>query len=243
MPSTDNNRVKFSMEDFEKGLMLLGLVSPRTSQEADEKEEVEEYEKTLNKDKGKIYFKRTVLAAEIVTQLREERTFGRVKFQKLVYLCEHVAEMKLADRYKKLAAGPFDNKFMHSIDKEFKKQKWFNVVKVQDGNYNVSRYLPLENCDGYKQYYSNYFSEYNEHIQFIIELFRRKKTEETELAATVFACVLELVNEESTIKREALFDVFYNWHDKKKRFTQNQIIGSFNWLKEQSVLPSTIAMI
>lgn len=231
------------MEDFEKGLMLLGLVSPRTPQEAEEKEEVDEYEKTLNKDKGKIYFKRTVLAAEIVTQLREERTFGRVKFQKLVYLCEHVAEMKLADRYKKLAAGPFDNKFMHSIDSEFKKQKWFNVVKVQDGNYNVSKYLPLENCEGYKQYYSSYFSEYDEHIQFVIELFRRKKTEETELAATVFACILELYNDENTIKWEALFNVFYSWHDKKKRFTQNQVTWSFNWLKEQSLIPTAIVMI
>lgn len=243
MSSTDNSKVKFSIEDFEKGLMLLGLVSPRTLQETEEKEELEEYEKNLSRDKSKIYFKRTVLAAEIVTQLREERTFGRVKFQKLVYLCENVAEMKLAGRYKKLAAGPFDNKFMHSIDKEFKKQKWFNVVKVQNGDYNVSKYLPLENSEGYRSYYASYFSEYDEHIQFIIELFRRKKTEETELAATVFACILELVNDEKTIKCEALFNVFYNWHDKKKRFTQNQIIGSFNWLKEQSVLPSSIVMI
>lgn len=227
------------MEDFEKGLMLLGLVSPLSLQEKEEREALQASIKSQPKDtsKSKTYFKRVVLAAEIVTQLREERTFGRIKFQKLMYLCEHVAQMKLVERYLKQAAGPFDNKFMHTIDSEFKKQKWFNVVKVTDGKYTVPKYLPMEKSEGYKQYYSNYFSEHDEHIQFVINLFRYKKTEETELAATILACVLELAKDTNIIKWKDLFQVFYDWHDKKKRFTQIQIISSFNWLNENSLLP------
>jgi hypothetical protein len=230
------------MEDFEKGLMLLGLVSPLTLQEKEEMEEVETHKKSPLRDssKSKIYFKRVVLAAEIVTQLREEKTFGRIKFQKLMYVCEHVAQMKLAERYLKQAAGPFDNKFMHTIDSEFKKQKWFNVVKVTDGKFTVPRYFPLEKSEEYKKYYANYFSEYDEHIQFVIGLFRYKRTDETELAATILACVLELTQDTNTIKWLDLFNVFYNWHDKKKRFTHTQIINSFNWLNENSLLPVII---
>ena len=224
------------MDDLEKGLMLLGLVTPKSIEELHEKEELEDYEKTLIKDKSKLYFKRAVLGAEIVCKLREERTFGRIKFQKLVYLCEHVSKMELS-RYVKQAAGPYDNKFMHSIDTEFKKQKWFDTQVVQNGDYTIKRYFPLEKLDSYKAYYISYFSAHDEHIQFIIELFRHKKTDETELAATVLACTLEL-QAKNKMDSSNLFSTFYNWHDKKKRFTQLQILNSFAWLKEQHLLPA-----
>src|ERR1035438_5815843 len=42
-----------------------------------------------------LYFKRIVLAAEITSQLYNEPTFGHVKFQKLFYLCEKLADIKL----------------------------------------------------------------------------------------------------------------------------------------------------
>lgn len=226
------------MDHLEKGLMLLGLVTPKSLEELQEKEALEEYERCLVKEKSNTYFKRAVLGAEIVCKLREELTFGRIKFQKMVYLCEHVAEMELS-RYVKQAAGPFDNKFMHSIDKEFKKQKWFNTKEVQSGDYKIKRYFPAEKLESYKSYYQRYYAEHDEHIQSIIELFRNKKTDETELAATVLACTLEL-REKHTLNRTNLLSTFYNWHDKKKRFTQIQIFNSFDWLKTKHLLPSDV---
>ncbi len=240
MSSTANNEVKFSMEDFEKGLMLLGLISPISQQEFEEKIELDAYEKTLSKDKARVYFQRAVLAAEIVSKLKDEPTFGRIKFQKLVYICENVSSMNLLDRYAKQAAGPFDNKFMHSINKEFQKQKWFSVINIKDGKYNKSKFIPMENCNGHKQYYTSYFSNYDEHIQYVIELFRYKTTDDTELAATILACTLELSSVTDNIKWNALIDLFYNWSDKKKRFNQNQIIQTFDWLKEHSLLPNVV---
>jgi hypothetical protein len=130
MKSTNNERKTFSMEDFEKGLMLAGLISPKTTTEINERKEPERYEQTLKKEKKELYFKRAVLAAEIAYQLHSDFTFGRIKFQKMVYLCEHVADMNLEERYSKQAAGPFDNKFMHSIHTEFTRQKWFEVEIV-----------------------------------------------------------------------------------------------------------------
>lgn len=88
--------------------------------------------------KKQIYFRRVVLAAEIASKLHDQPTFGHVKFQKLVYLCEQVSSMNLHSSYSKQAAGPYDRKFMHSIDKEFNKQKWFDVK--------------LENKDGRNKY-------------------------------------------------------------------------------------------
>src|SRR5690606_13360441 len=115
---------------------------------------LKEYDKDLAKKKSIIYFQRAVLAAEIVNNLKDEFTFGRVKFQKLVYLCEHACNMNLQDRYVKFAAGPFDNNFMHSINQEFKKQKWFNIEVVKSNGYNKPVYSVSSNIEKHKIYYS-----------------------------------------------------------------------------------------
>lgn len=229
------------MEDFEKGLMLAGYIMPATASELHERELLAEYEQQQKKPKN-IYFKRVVLAAEIAAKLYNEPTLGRVKFQKLVYLCEHVANMDLANRYVKQAAGPFDNKFMHTIDKEFKTQKWFLVEKITERSITRSKYVPLENLEKYKQYYDRYFGPQNEQIQMIIELFRSKRTDYTELAATVFACYQELVQNGTPIAKDNLLQLFYDWSEHKKVFSEAQVVESFIWLQENRLISNTVSL-
>lgn len=238
MNTTGDNKRKFTMDDFEKGLVLLGLLSPSNETEINDITAIEELEKKSSKERQQLHFKRVVLAAEIVSKLYNEPTFGRIEFQKLVYLCEHTANMDLAYRYSKQAAGPFDNKFMHSIHTEFKKLKWFDVQKIKEGNFTRHKYVPLEKADGYLSYYNSYFTSEREKIQYVIDLFRNKKTDETELAATVFACYLELV-ENDTLSKSSLLTLFYNWSDKKQRFSETQVVNSFYWLIQNSLIPET----
>ena len=237
MPSTKTDKTHFSMDDFEKGLMLAGYIMPSSVTEIIEREKLAEYEAQLASQSKNIYFKRAVLAAEIAAQLHNEFAFGRVKFQKLVYMCEHAAHMNLEHRYQKQAAGPFDNKFMHTIDKEFKKQKWFSVEKVIDNNISRYKYTPLENIENYKRYYDNYYKHLDDSIQFIIELFRKKKTDFTELATTVFACYLELKENHTAIPKDLLLKLFYDWSEKKKRFPENEVIDSYHWLQNNGLIP------
>jgi len=238
MSSTDKNRKSYNIGDFEKGLMLAGYITPSTVNELEEIEVLTKYEKELSKEKGRIYFKRTVLAAEIVNQLHQEYTFGRVKFQKLVYLCEHAGKMNLQERYAKFAAGPFDSKFMHSINKEFKKQKWFDVKMVKSGPYTKPEYSQSVNVEKYKDYYNNYFGVYDQSIQDLISLFRKTKTREVELVATIFYCWLELIQNHQLFNNESLFSSFYSWADEKKKFTQDEILFSLDWMKENGVTPT-----
>lgn len=226
------------MDDFEKGLVLLGLISPSNEAEVNEIAGLKEFEKEAAKHRQQLHFKRVVLAAEIVSKLYNEPSFGKIKFQKLVYLCEHVAHMDLAYRYSKQAAGPFDNKFMHSIHTEFKKLKWFDVQLIQKENFTQNKYLPLENANGYLSYYNSYFSDSNEDIQFIIDLFRTKSKNDTELAATVFACYLEL-SQKRELSKNSLLKLFYEWSEEKKRFREDQIIDSFYWLIQNRLIPQT----
>lgn len=229
MSTINNNKAKFTIEDFEKGLMLLGLVSPLNESETNQVAEILAAEKMDAKNRQQLHFKRVVLAAEIISNLYKEPTFGKIKFQKLVYLCEYAADMQLEHRYLKQAAGPFDNKFMHSIHKELKKLKWFDVETLNDGNITRSRYYPLENSNDYQGYFESYYGELRANIKTVIDLFKTAKTHDVELAATVLACYLEL-KKSAKLTKDNLIHLFYNWSERKSRFTEAMILDSFNWL-------------
>lgn len=240
MKSTDKKKAEFTLEDFEKGLMLAGYISPKNAQEVKEKEALAEYDKKNAKEKANLYFERTVLAAEIVNELHEERTFGRIKFQKMAYLCENVANMNLNDRYKKFAAGPFDNKFMHSINNELKKQKWFDVKNVKDGNFVVPKYSKLEKCDNYKTYYQRYFSNYDDGIKHIINLFRKSRTHNVELVATLFACWKEILDEKKEFTKELIYEKIYAWSKEKKKYSKNEIDEALILMEKERITPVSI---
>jgi hypothetical protein len=177
-----------------------------------------------------------VLAAEIVANLHEEPTFGRIKFQKLVYLCEHIAEMNLQKRYSKFAAGPFDNRFMHGIKTEFEKQKWFSIEEVIDGKMKRSKFIPLENCSKYKPYYDSYFDESADSIKNVIDLFRKQKTDFTEVAATLFSCFLEIKEKQQTFTEELLLSFFYKWSKEKERFHRQFVLEVWEWMKNKELV-------
>lgn len=238
MKSTKAEKNPFTMDDFVQGLMLAGYLIPGSIEEINQREALKKHEEeqVANSPK-KLYFKRVVLAAEIVSKLYQEPTLGRIKFQKLVYLCEHRAGMDLQNRYSKQAAGPFDNKFMHSIDREFKKNKWFSAVKetTKDG-LSRTKFIPLDNPDGHKTYFERYFHSENEQIQYIINLFRNMSTDKTELAATVFACVKELNSSDGSVEKGKLLTLFYEWSEKKKRFSEQEVLDSLDWLQEKGLI-------
>ncbi|RPG36004.1 MAG: hypothetical protein CBB72_004935 [Muricauda sp. TMED12] len=237
MKSSNNKKNAFTIEDFEKGLMLAGYLTPHTEREIAELEALKKYDKNLAREKSRIYFKRAVLAAEIVNSLKEEITFGRVKFQKLVYLCEHACDMELQNRYAKFAAGPFDNNFMHSINQEFKKQKWFFISIDKSKGFNKPVYSSAPNIDRYKDYYWKYFDKQDDKIQKIIELFRHTKTREVELVATIYFCLLEIKQKNQLRNRKTLVENFYKFADSKKQFSEQEINKSLDWMKLHGVYP------
>lgn len=150
---------------------------------------------------------------------------------------KHAAHMGLNNRYSKQAAGPFDNKFMHSIEAQFLKNKWFKVDKTQDGKYSRSVYKPLEKADGYKKFYNAYFNTYSERIQYILDLFKKLRTDKTEIAATLYACIIELNEEHITLTEENIISKFYGWSVAKKRFDKHEVINTLSWMYENQIAP------
>jgi len=184
------------------------------------------------------FFKRVVLGAEIVYNLHHERTFGHVKFMKLMYLCEQVSNMELSVRYVKQAAGPFDAKFMHSIDREFKRLKWFDV-KVKSGiNFNTYEYIPDEKIMSYKTYFNKYYSNDINGIEWLIKTFGKPPTKKVELVATIYSCLDEFIKENEEFSTEILIEKVFDWSvEKKKKFTRTNIVNAHNWMIENRLIP------
>jgi hypothetical protein len=179
------------------------------------------------------YFKRLVLAAEIASKLYHEPTFGHVKFVKIQYLCEHYCETRVNTNYGKYAAGPLDPKHTHSIDNEFKKRKWFKVNKTEYG----FRYEPDEQINDYKQYYLKYFGKQSDHINYIINLLGKQKSDFCEIVATLFSVWKDIIDTEAVVTNQGLIKCFYEWSEKKKRFNESTLISTIEWMKEHQVVP------
>jgi hypothetical protein len=187
-----------------------------------------------NKKDYKDYFKRIVLAAEITAQLYQEPTFGHVKLQKMMYLCEQFADMHLPERYAKQAAGPYDRKFMHSIDHQFKRLNWFLVAKKHVAS--KYTYEALENLDNYKKYYNRYFAKYDKSIQWLIETFRTEKTDFVELVATLHACIEEIIINNEVKSKKVVIQKFYSWSEEKKRFKLENVEEALDWMFDNSLI-------
>lgn len=202
--------------------------------------EVEEM--VITKPKGKVielkptnvdYYRRTVLAAEIVWQLHKEPTLGHLKLQKLIYLCQKSADMQLPTNFLRQAMGPYDNRLMRSIDKQLKEKKWFEYKKEQ-----VFKYQPLEKAGQHHNDFIKYFSAESESIQFIIDRFKTIKSDIVEIVATLYACLDNMQNENVIFSEALLIQRFYEWSEEKKKFSEKEVERVFSRMKETGIVPN-----
>lgn len=198
-------------------------------------------QKPVEQTKGKVielkptnvdYYRRTVLAAEIVWQLHKEPTLGHLKLQKLIYLCQKSADMQLPTNFLRQAMGPYDNRLMRSIDKQLKEKKWFEYQKDQ-----VLKYQPLEKAGQHHNDFLKYFSAESDSIQFIIDKFKTIKSDIVEIVATLYACMDNMLQESVIFSEALLIQRFYDWSEEKKKFSEDQIKRVFSRMKETGIIP------
>jgi restriction endonuclease S subunit len=184
--------------------------------------------------KANVYFIRSVLAAEIVDRLHEEQTFGHVKFEKMIFLAEHLCKVDTGSTYHRDAAGPYDNRAMRSIDSQLRKQKWFDAQKI-DGRY---RYIPMTNRGGHKEYFERYFSGIRAPFERIIDTFRGFDTEICEIVATLFGAWNDLIQQDTPVSDDAiLHEVLNKWNESKKRIPEDRWRRALDWMRNNGFVP------
>ena len=199
--------------------------------------EAETKQQDLPKAKAaNVYFKRSVLAAEIADRLCEEPTFGHVKMEKLIFLTEHLCHIDIDSHYHRDAAGPYDNRALHSIDSQMKKQKWFEAKKEDKGY----RYIPMQNRGGHKKYFEKYYADVLPMFEKIIDTFRSSTTEQCEIVATLYSAWDDLLqSHKSFTDDDILNEVLNNWHESKKRIRRNRWQTELDWMRANGFVPQT----
>lgn len=186
----------------------------------------------LDKPKNVDYYRRTVLAAEIVYQLHGEMAFGHLKLQKLIYLSQKVENIQLPVNFLKQAMGPYDNQMMRSIDKQLLIKKWFEFNPKEK-----LKYKPLEKAGQHCADFEKYYSNQQEKISWLIELFRKIKSDSIEIVATLFACWEEIHNEKRILTDDTLLEKFFNWSEFKEKYSRERVLKEKVWMIENSLVP------
>lgn len=181
-----------------------------------------------------VHFRRSVLAAEIAERLYEEPTFGHVKMEKMLFLTERLCHIDIGSHYHRDAAGPYDNRALRSIDSQLKKQKWFDVKRTEKGN----RYVPMQNCGKHKKYFDKYFSAVLPTFDKIIDTFKTQNTERCEIVATLYSAWEDLLHSNKPFTdADIVNEVQNNWHESKKRISQDRWLSAIQWMRENGFAP------
>lgn len=180
-------------------------------------------------------FKRSVLAAYIADTLCDHPTFGRVKFQKLLHLCEaHLEIQEVAGTYHRDAAGPFDTQMMRSVHSQIEKQGWIAPVKGAKG----WTYARGEKVDGYRDHFDRYFGRRKEALEDLLALIAPMKTQQAEIVSTAFAAWNDLLLEGKTPSDDEIVDLILNdWTESKKAISADRWHSALEWMREKGLTP------
>jgi len=206
--------------------------------EVDEKkDEIKEVQVIEFKPTNIDYYKRSLLAAELVWQLHKEPTLGHLKLQKLIYLCQKTTEMQLPTNFLRQAMGPYDPKLMRSIDKQLKEHKWF---EFQQGE--LLKYKPLEKAGQHKADFEKFFLEEQSGIQYIINKFKSTLSNKIEIVATLYACIENMISEKLIFTEGLLLERFYDWSEEKSKFKEVDVKQAFARMIETGIIPKGFNM-
>lgn len=188
-----------------------------------------------NVTSANVHFRRSVLAAEIADRLCEEPTFGHVKMEKILFLSERLCHINIGSHYHRDAAGPYDNRALRSIDSQLKKQKWFEVRRTEKGN----RYVPMQNRGKHKTYFSKYYAGVVPTFRRIINTFKSVRTEQCEIVATLYSAWEDLLQSNKPFTDANIVnEVLNNWHESKKRISQERWLSAIQWMREKGFAPN-----
>lgn len=181
-----------------------------------------------NNKKG---FAKQVLGGKIVSLFREDKNFTSIKFQKLQYLAENIAEADLLWNYYRQQAGPYDNRFMHTVALMLKRNNWYDKKG--------SKYYPLNKATQIDGYYNNYFGSVDHKLSELFTLLKNATEKFCEAIATIFA----VWNNHIILKKE--FNVtdikteFFEWSSRKQNlFTPDEFERALNWMQKHDIVPT-----
>lgn len=177
---------------------------------------------------------KTILGAQIV-DICNTTDFGRVKFQKLLFLTEYHCKIDFDSHYVQKTAGPHDDALIKSIEGEFKRQRFFEVKQENSDTHRV-RYTKLPNASQINSMFLENFSDESLKVNNLLMKMRTFNWEECEVIATIYAVWNNRLLKGQVITDESLFEDFMAWSTRKSNFSKDFYKKLF-WMKEENIVP------
>ena len=219
-----------SLRDWLLPMLMNGQVTVNSVSQPEAKKPAVVQPETLFIANNKRSFAKQVLGGKIVSLFQNDPHFSNIKFQKIQYLAEHVAEVDLNWNYYYQAAGPYDNVYMHSITDKLKTANWF---EKRD-----SKYVPLDKQEHIDRYYQGFFKPVAKQLDQLFSLLANMTDIDAEIIATLYAVWNNRLILSQPVGEELLIDDFYNWSDRKLLYTQEQLQKGLHWMHTNNIVPN-----
>ena len=191
--------------------------------------------KTLSLENRKLQLPlKTVLGAHIV-DVCNTTDFGRVKFQKLLFLTEYHCKIDFESHYVQKAAGPHDDVLIKSIENEFKRQRFFEVKQENSDTHRV-RYTKLPNASQINSMFLENFAGETINVNNLLIRLRAFSWAECEVIATIYAVWNNRLIKGQTITEESLLEDFMAWSSRKSNFIKD-FYKKLLWMREENIVP------
>lgn len=166
-----------------------------------------------------------------------EKTFGRVKAQKIVHLVESLADIDLGRQPIKDAAGPNDSGHMRAAESWARDHGFFEFVQRSTGQRGYDFKKGVRFGELVAEAMAT-LEPYKNVLNRVVKLLMPLNTTETEILATVYAAWNNLMLEgvEST-DAAIIHEARENWHLEKQKYTKEQFLNAIHKLRNNGVVP------
>jgi type I restriction enzyme S subunit len=183
---------------------------------------------------------RVIVGAEIVHRHRNVRRFGRVKFQKLLYLAEvHAGIHELDGSYLREAAGPFDGALIADTERGLEAARFFRAVQPSGGGEGPVSYQPLEKAGQHDRELRDMLGPRLDKLSRLIDLLKGFKRLDVEAITTLFAVWNDALIDGHGLNDDGIIEaVLTEWHpEKTEKFDVKYLRHWLDWMKRNGLVP------
>lgn len=184
---------------------------------------------------------RGLIAAEIIERSAQQRSFGRVKLQKIAFLAEaHVGVGDLAGTYTREAAGPLDRAMIDDMEREAGRLSGI-VAEQPDGSGTPVTYRLGPRRGSHRQELASWLgAERQAKLDKLIDDFATIETKGAEAVATLYAVWNDALIAGQSPDDAAIIAAFLtDWHpEKPQKFRAEELHHWLDWMRRHGLVPT-----
>lgn len=182
---------------------------------------------------------RLIVGSAFVGSLARRPRFGRVKFQKLLFLTEAHAGIDLGGKYTREAAGPFDRNLVADVERRLAQAGKVDICQPEGAGGQVE-YRPTSSETELETELAQLPQPAAKRLKTLIGLFADLDTRFTEAVTTLYAVWNDsLIDGRQPTTNDIIDEVLNGWHpEKKQKFRADELETWLGWMDRHGLVPT-----